>query len=231
VTNQSFDPQAQAEFDRYAGSYRDMHASSVAVSGEAPEYFAIYKQKVLERMLGARFDRPVLDFGCGIGNLTLHLAKSFETVHGYDPSAESVKLAATRAPKATFFHETEALPKDHYGAAVIANVLHHVPVADRLSLLRGVADTLAPGGRLIIFEHNPWNPVTRHAVRSCAFDDNAILLSPREVRRLLKATGLTDVELDYIVFFPRALAFARGLEASLRRVPLGAQVFAWGVKR
>jgi 2-polyprenyl-3-methyl-5-hydroxy-6-metoxy-1,4-benzoquinol methylase len=225
------DPETQAEFDQYAASYRDMHASSVAASGEDPSYFAIYKQKVLERMVGTRFDQPILDFGCGIGNLTYYLTKSFGTVHGYDPSAESVKAAATRAPQATFFHDAEALPKDHYGTVVIANVLHHVPVRDRPRLLRRVAEKLARGGRLVIFEHNPWNPVTRHAVASCPFDDHAILLAPREVKGLLRGTGLTDVRLDYIVFFPRALAFARGLEERLRRVPFGAQVAAWGVKR
>src|SRR5580693_2929647 len=93
----SFDPQHQAEFDQYAGSYEAMHAQSVSASGESPEYFAIYKQKVLERMLGSGFSSPVLDFGCGIGNLTTHLAKSFPVVHGYDPSAECVKLAQKRA--------------------------------------------------------------------------------------------------------------------------------------
>src|SRR5580693_2805971 len=89
----SFDPQHQAEFDRYAGSYEAMHATSIAASGESTEYFAVYKQKVLERLLGEGFDRPVLDFGCGIGNLTHLLAESFPTVHGYDPSSESAHLA------------------------------------------------------------------------------------------------------------------------------------------
>src|ERR1035438_7593719 len=66
------DPKAQsgqAEFDRYAKSYEEMHAQNVELSGEGTEYFAIYKQKVLERLLGKGFEKPVLDFGCGIGNL------------------------------------------------------------------------------------------------------------------------------------------------------------------
>src|SRR4051812_43004427 len=106
---QSFDPQHKAEFDQYAGSYEAMHAASVAASGEGPEYFAVYKQKVLERVLGTGFAQPVLDFGCGIGNLTTHLVKSFPHVHGYDPSAECVKLAETRSPGAQFYDDPEAI--------------------------------------------------------------------------------------------------------------------------
>ena len=226
----SFDPQQQAEFDQYAGSYESMHASSVAASGESPEYFAVYKQKVLERMLGAGFARPVLDFGCGIGNLTTHLVKSFPDVHGFDPSAECVKLAAERSPGAKLHSDTNAIPKGHFGAAILANVLHHVPPAERSALMDTVASTLAPGGRLIVFEHNPLNPVTRHAVKICPFDENAVLLFPGEVKRLLRGAKLDPVALDYIVFFPHALRFARGMEPGLSWVPLGAQVCAWGTK-
>src|SRR5580704_15022578 len=124
--SESFDPSHQAEFDRYATSYDAMHAESISASGEGTEYFAIYKQKVLERRLGHGFDRPVLDFGCGIGNLTRLLVDSFPTVHGYDPSSQCVKLARERTPRAAFFEDTEDLPKSHYGAIVLANVLHHV---------------------------------------------------------------------------------------------------------
>jgi 2-polyprenyl-3-methyl-5-hydroxy-6-metoxy-1,4-benzoquinol methylase len=230
VTNQSFDPQQQAEFDRYAGTYDSLHAKSVSASGESPEYFALYKQSVLERILGPGFERPILDFGCGIGNLTNHIVKSFPIVHGYDPSAECVKLAQTRAPGATFFHDTNALPKNHYGATILANVLHHVPPAERPALMKTVASTLAPGGRLVIFEHNPLNLVTRHAVAICPFDENAVLLYPGEVKRLLRGAELSKVALEYIVFFPHSLAFARPMEPGLTWLPLGAQVCAWGVR-
>ncbi|MGO8993227.1 MAG: class I SAM-dependent methyltransferase [Polyangiaceae bacterium] len=230
MTNQSFDPQHQAEFDQYAGSYDAMHAHSVAASGESPEYFAIYKQKVLERMLGPGYAQPILDFGCGIGNLTTHIAKSFPVVHGYDPSAECATLAQKRAPTAKFFDDPEALPKNHYGTAILANVLHHVPPENRAGLMKTVASTLAPGGRLVIFEHNPWNPVTRHAVAICSFDENAILLYPSEVKRLLRGAELFKVDLDYIVFFPHALAAMRPMEPGLKWFPLGAQVCAWGFR-
>lgn len=228
---ESFDPQHKAEFDRYAGSYEDMHAASIAASGESTDYFAIYKQRVLERLLGKGFARPVLDFGCGIGNLTTRLRESFPSVDGYDPSSESIKLAEERTPGARFFDDPEAIPHDHYGAVVLANVLHHVPPPNRPGLMKTIAQVLEKGGKVVVFEHNPLNPVTRRAVAICPFDENAELLYPWQVTRLLKGAGLAKIDLDYIVFFPKPLALARPLEPSLRWLPLGAQVCATGVKR
>lgn len=228
---ESFDPQHKAEFDKYAQSYEEMHRASIAPSGESTEYFATYKQRFLQRLLGEDFAQPVLDFGCGIGNLTRLLAESFPVVHGYDPSSESAELARTRAPRATFFDDPEALPKAHYGAAVLANVLHHVPPPNRPGLMEIIVRTLAPGGKLVIFEHNPLNPLTRRVVAACPFDENAELLFPWMTKKLLRGAGLKRIALDYIVFFPHGLAAMRGLEPKLSWLPLGAQVCAWGTKK
>ena len=225
----SFDPQTKAEFDQYAQSYDQLHRQNVAISGESPEYFAIYKQRFLERLVGDP-RAPLLDFGCGIGNLTRLLVGPFAEVAGYDPSADSVVLAKTRAAGASFYDDVDAIPKAHFGAVVIANVLHHVPPNARAALLATVTRLLAPGGKLVVFEHNPHNPVTRKVVRDCAFDENAVLLAPSETRRLLEGAGLRHTRVDYIVFFPRPLAALRGLEPHLSWLPLGAQYAAWATK-
>jgi 2-polyprenyl-3-methyl-5-hydroxy-6-metoxy-1,4-benzoquinol methylase len=228
---ESFDPEQTAEFDRYALSYEELHAAVLAPMGEGTRYFAQYKRGVLEDMLGPGFASPVLDFGCGIGNLTQLLTASFPNVHGYDLSSEATQSAARRTPGARFFHEVEQIPRAHYGAIVLANVLHHVQPAQRSALLASVRDLLLPGGRLVVFEHNPWNPLTRRAVDACPFDENAALLYPSEARRLLRRAGLAEVGVKYIVFFPRLLQMLRPFERRLAWLPLGGQFCAWGVKR
>ena len=35
-------------------------------------------------------------------------------------------------------------------------------------------------GQLIIFEHNPLNPITRKIVKECEYDEDAILLTPKK---------------------------------------------------
>ena len=145
------DPRMRAEgdFDRYARSYEAIHARNLEPGGEPPAYYAAYKQREIERILGEDFSLPVLDFGCGVGVLTALLSASFPTVHGYDPSAESVRLAKERAKSAQFFDRPAAMPQDHYGAVILANVLHHVDSGDRPEFLRGVTPLLRAGGTLI----------------------------------------------------------------------------------
>jgi SAM-dependent methyltransferase len=236
-SGESFDPAHTADaeraahgFDRYADSYDAAHRDNIAITGEDPAYFARYKRDFLVRVLGPGFTEPLLDFGCGIGNLTGLLAETFASVHGYDPSAKSVAIAATRTDRATFHADLAPLPRSHFGGVVLANVLHHVPRLSRAALLRDVVELLAPGGRLVVFEHNPLNPLTRWAVATCPFDEEAELLWPWETTGLLARAGLRGVRRDFIVFFPRRLARLRPLEPRLRLFPAGAQVAAWATK-
>lgn len=217
------------KFDEYAESYEALHAKNVALSGEETGYFAQYKVDCLLRA-GVDPAAPLLDFGCGIGNVTEKLLGSFSNVHGFEPSQLSAERARERAPAAHIHHDFSTVPAGAFSAVVLSCVLHHVPVADRASVMQQAMLALAPGGRLFIFEHNPWNPLTRRAVATCAFDDDAILLWPGEQRRLLRDAGFEQVNLDYIVFFPAALSFLRPLEPRLNWLFAGAQTMAWGRK-
>lgn len=221
--------EAPQKFDEYVQSYTDLHAKSLAASGENPEYFARYKLECLKR-LGAPQSEALLDYGCGIGNVTSCLATYFETVHGYDPSTQSLDAARGRMPKATFHSDPESLPDDHFTTAVMSGVLHHVPRPERLGLLEGLLSKLKPGGRLFVFEHNPLNPMTQRMVKLCEFDDDADLLWPWDVRNLLRRSGFSSVRLDYIVFFPKLLGALRPYEPRLRWLPAGAQTLTIGTK-
>ena len=215
------------KFDAYAQSYDELHNQSIGASGESLEYFSAYKRECLER-LGAPTSEPLLDYGCGIGNVTRALAATFRVVHGFDPSSESLRVAARRVPGATFHAELDAVPRAHFASAVVSGVLHHVPRAERVTVLAELREKLRPGGRVFVFEHNPLNPVTRRAVATCPFDDDADLLWPWHGKSLLTAAGFREVELDYIVFFPRMLAFLRPLEPRLGWLPAGAQMLIMG---
>jgi 2-polyprenyl-3-methyl-5-hydroxy-6-metoxy-1,4-benzoquinol methylase len=223
----TLEPPAPAKFDECAADYDALHAESITASGESTEYFARYKLSCLQR-LGLRRQGAVLDYGCGIGNLTEQLVTAFSDVHAFDPSAKSLDVARRRAPAATFHASASDLPSAKFEAVVVAGVLHHVPPAERAALVAELHDKLAPGGKLVVFEHNPLNPLTRRAVAACAFDDDAILLWPWEAKRLVAHAGFESTRLEYIVFFPHALAALRPLEPKLAWMWLGAQVMVVG---
>ena len=214
--------QRSGKIDQIASNYSALHEQSVQASGESIEYFAEYKINCLRRW-GAQRQDAVLDYGCGIGNLTSLLVRNFDSVTGYDPSLESLRVAQQRIPEATFVGSEASLTDGSFQIAILAGVLHHIPPAERVAVLETTYRKLAPGGRLFIFEHNPWNPVTRRAVDACPFDDDAILLPPGEARSLPARAGFSNTRQKFIVFFPRILSALRFLEPALGFCPLGAQ--------
>ena len=214
---------AAAEFDSVAGNYEELHAQSIRLTGEQPEYFAAYKASYIARLLPPRPCR-VLDYGCGIGMLAHHLKRNIPEVQvdGFDPSSASLARVRPELLAQGTFTSDKKLLAGGYDVIAVANVLHHVKPTERMELIREVVSRLASGGMLVIFEHNPANPLTRWAVAHCAFDGDAILLWPRETRRYVTRSKLA-ARCDYIVFFPRWLGALRPVEPVLRWCPLGGQ--------
>ena len=212
-------------FDRFAGDYKQVLDRSVAVSGEDSTYFAEYKARYLRRILGPDFSAKVLDFGCGIGLLAGLLKNYLPSIQldGFDVSQESIgKVNPGLASQGTFTSDLSRLG-GNYDLIVLANVMHHIPPNQRPDVVQDLGERLARGGSLAIFEHNPANPVTRWVVEHCPFDEDAILLPPAETREHVTHANLRVQRSDYIVFLPGFLAWLRGIEPALARVPLGAQ--------
>lgn len=106
-----------------------------------------------------------------------------------------------------------------------ANVLHHVPLAERRRLMEGLRRLLLPGGLLAVFENNPWNPGARAVMARVPFDDDAVPISPPACRRLVEESGLRCIRRGSMFYFPRWLRWLRPLETPLEGLPFGAQHF------
>ena len=221
-----------AEFDRVADQYALLHRRSIAASGEDPEFFARYKARDAQRE-AARAGvavRAVLDFGCGVGNSWPHLARCFPQARlaGADVSRRSLTVARQRfaqLPVDAVEIEDKRLPLDdaRFDLVFAACVFHHIDPAEHAHWLGELRRVTRPGGLLMLFEHNPLNPLTVAAVRDCPFDEHAVLQRAGTMRRRVLAAGWQDPHCAYRVFFPRVLSFARPLEGWLARLPLGAQ--------
>lgn len=216
------------EFDKFARDYKTVLDGSVGSAA----YFADGKAQWVARQLGPGFSGSILDFGCGVGLLAEALARHLPSAQltGYDVSADSLD-AVTPAlrQRVNFTSDPAAMGRDH-AVAVVSNVLHHIPVKDRDQTLADLAGRLAPGGKLMIFEHNPANLLTQVIVARCPFDDDAVLLWPKEALTRLRRAGLTPKGPSYVAFFPKPLARLRDFEAHLGWCPLGAQYAAVGVR-
>ena len=102
-------------------------------------------------------------------------------------------------------------------------VFHHISPSEWLDTACTLFRTLRPGGRLFIFEHNPWNPLTRWMVSRCPIDENAILLSANRCTSLLKEAGFEEIRRKFLLFLPPRFRRVWKYERLLGRVPLGGQ--------
>lgn len=228
----------KAEFDRFADAYDDQHRENVAVTGEGPEYFAEYKI----RQLRAIVEREqigvsrICDFGSGIGNSIPYFRKYFPdaALTSSDVSERSLTLGRQRYPGNgnSVLIEDGRIPRenDTFDVAFSACVFHHIPHEEHVTWLKELHRIVRPGGLIAIFEHNPLNPLTVHAVNTCPFDENARLIFARSLAKRLSAAGWASPRIQYNLFFPRGLARLRPLEASLGWLPFGAQYVAFARK-
>jgi SAM-dependent methyltransferase len=224
----------QVEFDRFADEYYDQHRANVAVTGEKPEYFAEYKIKKLRQVV----DRSnivvsrICDFGSGIGNSIPFFRTYFPdaSLTSSDVSARSLALSRERFPDSNDYLliENDRIPSepDAFDVVFSACVFHHISHDEHALWLRELHRITKPGGLIAIFEHNPLNPLTVHAVNTCPFDVNAKLIFARDMARRLRDAGWASPRIRYNLFFPRGLSLLRPIEDGLGWLPLGAQYVA-----
>jgi SAM-dependent methyltransferase len=224
----------RAHFDRVADEYHALHARNIRITGESPEFFAEYKVKDLAAAYPATsaVAYQILDFGTGVGNSLPYLHRYFphSAIIGADPSPRSLEVAEKRFPGLAelVVFDGERLPFDdaRFDIALAANVFHHIDPSEHTKYLRDLFRVLRPEGKLFVFEHNPYNPLTLRAVSTCEFDRDARLVRPGTLRRRLTKVGFAGIEIRFRVFFPAALRSLRPLEKWLVSFPLGAQYFA-----
>ncbi|RPI58105.1 MAG: class I SAM-dependent methyltransferase, partial [Lysobacterales bacterium] len=175
--------------------------------------------------------RRALDFGAGVGYSVPFFARHLpETrVTCLDVSRKSLDVGAARHGSAAEFRHFDGreIPFESgtFDVALASCVFHHIPHDEHVALLGEIRRVLNPGGRLFVFEHNPLNPLTRHAVNTCEFDEHAKLVLAPTMRRRVRDAGFATADVRYRIFFPHALRRLRPLETRLTWLPLGAQYY------
>ncbi len=216
--------------DRYGNRYRGEVRRALGFLGPRHDFFVEAKARELLRIVAQHVGDPselrALDVGSGIGLFDRFLVPHFAAVDGIDVSREAIESAKRRNASARYRHyDGGELPFDGRAFDVVfaVCVLQVVPALARRQLVAEMSRVVTRGGLVVVFEHNPVNPLTRIAANRFRLGGKSALLGRGAVARLFTDSGLEVVDSRYIVFFPwRSQALDR-LERRLTAVPLGAQ--------
>lgn len=221
-----------SEFDQYAKDYRQLHNENLKFTGFDSLHFVDVKMKWLSKY---EPNKPLrlLDLGCGDGYTAEYMFRYFPTwqIEAIEVSHESIVEAKKKhAPNTNFrwFDGKEVPFEDEcFDAIFIACIFHHVPLAEHDALMTEAKRVLKKGGRLYLFEHNPYNIGTQYLVRTCTFDGNAHLLAASHFKSIFKKQGFATNFINYIVFLPgwKWLKVFNPLEKYLSWLPFGGQYF------
>lgn len=228
-------------FDQVARDYEKIHNQCLP-PGVQSESFITQRAAYATRWIWSEAgDREFfyLDFGCGNGRMLKCLLESDELrpllntgqlrLFGFDTSADSLSQARTLLDdnSVTLAGNWCDFPRElRFDLVLSCHVFHHIPPKERNKTASALYQRIKPGGRLVIWEQNPLNPVTRLLVRTCPFDRDARLLTAAATRNLFLKNPFSLFEYAYINLLPpQWLKNDRlsAIEKKLLSFPIGAQ--------
>lgn len=187
------DERVRAAYAAIAADYADRFAAG-SFAAESP-----FECWLLDRVVAAAGERPVVDAGCGPGYLTAHLVQAGADARGVDLSPAMVEQARARFPGVRFdvgdllrLMRPEAA--DGWGGVVAMYSLIHLAGSELAPAVAALARPLAPGGVLALGLHAGRD--VRHLTTwfGHPVDVDVVLHTPDDVVAALAAAGLTDVE-------------------------------------
>jgi O-antigen chain-terminating methyltransferase len=140
---------------------------------------------------------PVLDVGCGRGELLQLLAEAGIESRGVDADADMVAFARGAGLRVEQADLLDALAgASELGAITALQVVEHLPPPALLRLLELAARKLRPGGLLVAETINPLSPL---ALRNYFADlTHAQPLVPATLELLVREAGFSEVEVRYV---------------------------------
>ena len=169
---------------------------------------------------------PVLDLGCGRGELLLLLREAGIEARGVDADADMVAYArgeGLEVVQADAVAHLESLDDGSLGGVFAAQVLEHLPPPALLRLVEQAHAKLRPGGLLVAETINPLSPL---ALRNYFSDlTHAQPLVPETLALLVRQAGFGLVETRFLNE-PERPADASGPVADILFAPLDYAILA-----
>lgn len=211
-------------FDDYSGNYNEILSEQLSFFNKDVSYFARYKVKLLNKIFPDK-KLKILDYGCGIGRSIPFIKEYYPSasIYGFDVSGNSIATARKENPGTDFFDNEEQLKNLEFDIIIMTCVVHHITEKDRPKVFKTINSLLSHNGKLVVFEHNPYNPVTLKMVRECPFDEDAELITLKNLNTKLTENGFKKHTSFYTLFLPAFLKKFMFIEKFIKWLPLGGQ--------
>ena len=215
------------DFSRYAKSYDEHLKANLPCQGESSGFSHSIKWSWRDAGSQMCESGPCSISGVDPGaHCPISLNRFPEAeVWAYDPSEPCTEEAKRQLPAAKVVSREEDIPTNRFDCVFLCNVLHHVPRSAQEDVLCCCRDVLDARGSLFVFEHNPYNPLTRLVFHRCPFDQDAEMLRRSVTCSLAQNAGLRVVDAGYCLFLPVATGGIYRIEDFLGWLPLGAQYY------
>jgi SAM-dependent methyltransferase len=142
---------------------------------------------------------PVLDIGCGRGELLALLREAGVEARGIDADADMVAFARGEGldvEQADLLEYLERVDAGSLGGIFMGQVVEHLPPAVLVRALELAAQKLRPGGVLVAETINPLSPI---ALRNYYADlTHAQPLVPETLELLARQSGFAETELRFL---------------------------------
>ncbi len=172
-------------YERYASTFQVQRGQPSGVWWE---------HKYLPLLRDLPRDAPIMEIGCGSGELLTFLAQQgFLSARGVDISAEQVQRAQQRGVRVELGDVFDLLRQDQRYAAIIAvDVLEHFTREELLRLAPLLYQALEPGGRLLVQTANGAGLLPRQVI----FGDltHLTIFTPESLAQLLRPCGFASFE-------------------------------------
>jgi ubiquinone/menaquinone biosynthesis C-methylase UbiE len=179
----------------------------------------------------------VLDVGCGTGRFLSAMPTAGYELHGIDVSAGMLEEARKRGLDVTEGSSGDMpFADDSFDLAVTFAVLHHLIDPELVrATLREMVRVTKPGGKAVIWDHNPNNPYWKFLMARLPQDQGDEVLVPASlIMDELGRTPASQVSLRRMTFMPDftpewAVPVVARIEAILERTPLVNRIAAHNV--